>query len=282
MEKLCGLPRRAVGISTGSSMAGPAHRFDDGAAYEEFMARWSRSLGRAFLCWAAPPVAAHWLDVGCGTGILTELILQNCQPSTVSGVDCSEAQIDYACRRGLGNRAELRVADAQDLPFPNQSFDVVASCLVVNFVADPSCAMSEMRRVARQGGLVIACVWDFSLELSPSWPLRAALRRIGAGAPPVPGTSGSSLSGLTELFEHAGLGNIETSHLDIVAEFNSFDELWRSLTSGCAPTTRLIADLPDSLREELRESVQRDTECLPNGLRQYRARANAIKARKLD
>ena len=167
------------------------HSFDDGEAYEQFMGRWSRELGKAFLAWLQPPEGAHWLDVGCGTGIFTELISDTCAPASVIAVDPSESQIARARKRVARTKAEFRLADAQELPFPDESFDVVASALVMNFVPDKTRAMSEMRRVARPGGLIAACVWDFAAELSPSGPLRRAMRRIGIDAPPVPGTDAS-------------------------------------------------------------------------------------------
>ena len=57
-----------------------AYRFDDGAAYERFMGRWSRGAGEVFLEWLAPAPGACWLDVGCGTGSFTELIVDRCAP----------------------------------------------------------------------------------------------------------------------------------------------------------------------------------------------------------
>ena len=169
-------------------MQAPAHSFDDSAAYEQFMGRWSRALGRVFLRWTRPPAGARWLDVGCGTGIFTELILDTCCPATVFAVDPAKAQIEHARGQPVGKRAEFRLADAQALPFPEDSFDVVASALVINFIPDQPRALSEMRRVARPRGLIAGCVWDFAAELSPSWPLRLGMRRAGAVVPQVPGT----------------------------------------------------------------------------------------------
>jgi trans-aconitate methyltransferase len=57
--------------------------FDDGEAYERFMGRWSRAAGSVFLDWLAPMEGARWLDVGCGTGAFTQLILDTRAPSAV-------------------------------------------------------------------------------------------------------------------------------------------------------------------------------------------------------
>ena len=70
--------------------------FNDGDAYERFMGRWSRAVGSSFLEWLTPPKGAQWLDVGCGTGAFTELVLNSCSPASIFGVDPFAEQIEYA------------------------------------------------------------------------------------------------------------------------------------------------------------------------------------------
>ncbi len=142
--------------------------FDDSAGYERFMGRWSRAVGEIFLDWIGAAPQLEWLDVGCGTGIFTELVVNRCQPSRVTGVDPAQAQIDLAASKVLDPRVGFRTADAQALPFADASFDVVSSALVVNFVPDRIKALSEMRRVVRPSGLVAGYVWDFAANASPS------------------------------------------------------------------------------------------------------------------
>src|SRR6185437_14883778 len=60
-----------------------AIRFDDGAAYECFMGRWSRAAGVLFLDWLAPPTQARWLEIGCGSGAFTALIHERCHPAAI-------------------------------------------------------------------------------------------------------------------------------------------------------------------------------------------------------
>jgi ubiquinone/menaquinone biosynthesis C-methylase UbiE len=256
-----------------------AYRFDDSAAYEQFMGPWSRALGRAFLAWAEPPMGALWLDVGCGTGIFTELIFDACSPAAVIGIDCSEAQIEHARRRAMGLRAEFRVADAQALPLLDASFDVVASALAINFMPDRPRALLEMRRVARPGGLVAACVWDFAAELSPSWPLRRGMRRIGANAPPVAGTHDSSLDALVSLFDKAGLEDIATTTIDVRVAFDDFDDFWRTQTPHYVPTTDAISVMTHTERATLIKAVRTEIAVRSDGRIEYSARANALRAR---
>ena len=251
-----------------------AHSFDDSEAYERFMGPWSRAVGKAFLGWLQPPTGARWLDVGCGTGIFTELICDSCAPASVIAIDPAKSQIAHAC--SARSRAQFQLADAQDLPFGNASFDVVASALVMNFVPDRARAISQMRRVARPGGLIAACVWDFGAELSPSGPLRRAMRRIGIDPPPVPGTEASAHPVLADLFENGRLTAVTATCIEVAVCFRSFEDFWRSQTPRYAPTTKVIASMTTRERRALMEAVQTDLGPLPGGMG-YSARANAIR-----
>lgn len=260
-------------------MAEPAMRFDDSAAYERFMGRWSRAVAPLFLDWLDAPSGARWLDVGCGTGILAETVLGLCAPAAVSAVDPAPAQVQAAASGAAAGRVKFEVADARALPFADRTFDVVASALVINFIPDRPLALAEMRRVACVGGLVGGYVWDFAGELSPSGPLRKALRRSGAEVPVIPGTDASSPDALHTLFESAGLAQIETRVVEICLSYGSFNEFWVAQTPGYAPTTKVIAAMKESERMRLMRAVQAALPAGPNGSIEYFARAHAIKAR---
>jgi ubiquinone/menaquinone biosynthesis C-methylase UbiE len=227
----------------------------------------------------APPSGACWLEVGCGTGIFTELVLDTCSPAAVFAVDPAQAQIDHACRQAAAQRANFRVADAQALPFPGSTFDVVASALVINFIPDRLRALSEMRRVARAGGIVAGYVWDFAAELSPSSPLRRGMRQFGADVPQPPGTRDSSIEALGSLFEQAGFERIATRTIEVTLSYSDFNDFWQAHTPSYSPTTKMIAAMTKSERARLMETVRAGLPVGPDGRIEYSARANAIKAR---
>lgn len=260
-------------------MAEQAISFDDSAAYERFMGRWSRAVGPIFLDWVAPPSGARWLEVGCGTGIFTELVLDTCSPETVIATDSAQAQIDHACHQPLAERANFRVADAQALPFADSTFDIVVSALAINFIPDRPRALSEMRRVSRPGGLIAGYIWDFAAERSPSWPMRLGMRKFGMDVPEIPGTQDAGLGALTAMFERAGFEQIVTRSIDVMVPFPDFDSFWQAQTPSYSPTTRMIAAMPDTDRKKLIEAVRASLRAGLDGSIAYSARANAIKAR---
>jgi SAM-dependent methyltransferase len=260
-------------------MAHDAQYFSDGAAYERFMGRWTRAAGTIFLDWVAPPSGARWLDVGCGTGVFTELVLDTCAPATMIAIDPSAAQIEPARKKPVAQRADFRVADAQTLPFPDSAFDVITSALVINFIPDRPRALAEMRRVCHPGGLIAGYVWDFAAQRSPSSPIRSGLDQIGAKPPPVPGTEDSRLEALRSLFARGGLQDIATRTIDVTLSFPDFNDFWRSQTPTYSPTGKMVAALSEDDRGTLIESVRALLPSRPDGSITHSARANAIKAR---
>lgn len=263
-------------------MSAAVLRFDDSAEYERFMGRWTRAVARVFLDWLAVGSGSSWLDVGCGTGILAETVVHLCAPGRVDGVDAEPAQIAAAVRGPAGARAHFAIGDARRLAYANKTFDVVASALVINFVPDRALAMAEMRRVARIGGLVAAYVWDFAEELSPSGPLRKAMRRFGVEAPPVPGTESSGLRALQALFEGSEFDRIETRTIDVCLTYENFEDFWQAQTPAYAPTTQTIATMKATDRLNLMRAVECSLPSGPGGTIEYCARAHAIKARVPD
>jgi SAM-dependent methyltransferase len=252
--------------------------FDDGEAYELFMGRWSRAVGTQFLAWLSPPKAARWLDVGCGTGVFTRLIVDSCAPGGIAGVDPSAAQIDYARQQPAATAADFRVADATALPYADGSFDIVTSSLVINFIPDRSKAMAEMRRVARNGGIVSGFIWDRApgKELSPTAPMQRGFSAIGAAPPRIPG---DDLGSLPDLFAAAGLIDIESRTIEVTQTFRDFDAYWSHQTQPYTPAGKLVAKLPEADCARLRDALRGILPAAADGSITYASRAIAVKAR---
>ena len=253
--------------------------FNDSTAYERAIGRWSRAVAPLFLQWLAAPAGGRWLDVGCGTGILAHTVIELSSPATVVGIDPQAAQIAQAAQRPVNDRAFFQVADARRLPFADDSFDIAASALVLNFIVERSQALAEMQRVTRAGGRVAAYVWDFAEELSPSGPLRRALRRCGLDVAAIPGTGESRIDALRTLFEDAGLERIETRTVDVCLAYLDFQDFWQAQTPSYSPMTKVISSMTESDRARLMRAVRAQLPAAPGGVIEYFARANAIKAR---
>ena len=260
-------------------MAEDTQRFSDGTAYEQFMGRWTRAVGTIFLDWLAPPTDARWLDIGCGTGVFTDLIVSTCSPAKVVAIDPSEPQIELARKKPIAQRADFRVADAQTLPFSDGAFGVVVSALVINFIPNRDQALAEMCRVCHPGGVIAGYVWDFAAQRSPNSPIRFGLNQVGAKPPPVPGTEDSRLEGLTSLFAGGKLTDIATRTVDVTISFPDFNDFWRSQTPSYIPMGKMIEALTETDREKVIESVRAKLPIGPDGRVTCSARANAIKAR---
>ena len=260
-------------------MAHDAQYFTDGAAYERFMGRWTRAAGTIFLDWVGPPSGARWLDIGCGTGVFTELVVDTCSPASVIAVDPSAAQIELARQKPLAQRVDFRAADAQTLPFSDGAFDIVVSALVINFIPDRPRALAEMRRVCNPGSVIAGYVWDFAAQRGPSSPIRFGLQQVGAKPPLVPGTEDSRLEALTSLFAEGKLTEIVTRTIDVTMSFPDFNDFWQSQTPSYSPTGKMIAALSESDRENVLAAVRARLPAGADGSITHSARANAIKAR---
>ena len=157
-------------------MSEPQIRFEDGAGYEKFMGIWSRFAGEVFIDWLAPANGLTWIDVGCGNGAFTELLVDRCRPAAVQGVDPSEGQLAFARTRPAARLAKFQQGDAMALPFADKSFDAAVMALVIFFVPDPAKGVAELARVTRPGGLVATYAWDIMGGGFPMEPLQAAMR----------------------------------------------------------------------------------------------------------
>jgi len=252
--------------------------FDAADAYERYMGQWSRAVGERFLAWLAPPQNAHWLDLGCGTGALTDLILKHCAPAAVTGVDPAAAQVAFATTQFPA--ATFRVGDSMALPFGDDAFDVVASALVLHFIPDRHKAFAEMRRVARPGGIVSGYTWERSptSKGAPYVPMMNGLRSIGVEPTTSPTVPEANVDGLRASLERAGFSNIEVTVVEATQGYSDFDEYWALQTMTFHPVGKSVATLDDAQRATLREVMRGMLPADAAGRISYAVRAVAFKA----
>ena len=231
---------------------------------------------RKFLDWLDASKNLKWIDIGCGNGAFTEVLIARCAPAAVTGVDPSEGQLAYARARPGAKRAEFRVADAQALPFPDNSFDAATMALVIVFIPDPRMAARELVRVVRPGGVVATYVWEFPDGFPPA-PLAAAMKDLGLAPPERPNVQASARGAMQAIWKEAGLTAIETEVIRIRVSFSSFDDFWDSNTVPVGPSGKALSELSPGALEQLKTRLRERLPIAADGSISYQAFANAVK-----
>jgi SAM-dependent methyltransferase len=255
------------------------NQFNDGAGYERLMGRWSQAVAAQFLDWLGPPAKGlRWLDAGCGNGAFTEVLIQRCEPSAITGLDPSEGQIAYARTRPGAKIAEFRIGDAQALPFGNNSFDAAAMGLVISFIPDPNKAAAELARVVRPGGLVATYMWDMD-DGFPLRPMSVAMASLGLTRGGPPGAVNARRDAMQRIWQGAGLQAVETEVIRITVSYRDFDDFWSSNAVPIGPQGQAIAALSPATKDELRARLRQQLPTDAQGRISYEAFANAVKGR---
>lgn len=253
-------------------------KFTDGAAYERFMAPWSRSAGTLFLDWLAPDKGLAWADVGCGNGAFTELILARCAPSSVCAIDPSEGQIAAARQRISARQVEFSTGDAMALPYDDARFDVAAMALVLFFVPDANKGAAELARVTRPGGVVASYTWDWARGGTPTQPMRDELEALGKSPVRPPSADVSRFEVLKALWKELGIGNVETRELVVERTFADFDDYWLSMV--ISSPSGVLEKLSQAESAELRRRLEARLPASATGEITIHAWATAVKGRK--
>jgi SAM-dependent methyltransferase len=263
--------------------ARPPDTWASGDAYEPYVGRWSRLVAPSFLQWLDVPAGKAWLDVGCGTGALTQAILDHLAPASATSVDASAGYIEYARAHVRGGPITFEVGDARALPVGDGSIDAAVSGLVLNFVPEPGMAVSEMARAVRSGGVAAAYVWDYSekMELMRTfWDAAVALDPAAVALDEGPRFPICRPGPLAELFDGAGLRDVETRPIDVPTVFRDFDDYWSPFLGGQGPAPGYAMSLDEPRRGALRERIRSRLPVAKDGSIHLIARAWAVRGRK--
>ena len=251
-----------------------------GIAYEKFMGRWSTRVAQRFLSWLAIPPARSWLDVGCGTGSLTKLILETYQPKEIISIDSSRDFISHAQRSITDPSVYFRVGLAQSLDLDSRSIDTVVSGLVLNFVPQPKDAISEMLRVTKPGGKIGIFVWDYAEGMQ-------MLRYFWDAAVELDNTAIKFDEGirfplcqegqLESLLREVGLKQVEATVIEVKTVFQDFDDYWQPFLGNVGPAPRYTMSLHKTDRQNLEDKLRRSLPIDHNGSISLTARVWAVK-----
>lgn len=243
-------------------------------AYDRFMGRYSVPLAPLLADLAGVEAGQRVLDVGCGPGALTAELATRVGPGNVTAVDPSEPFVAAARERHPG--VAIRRAAAEELPFGDGEFDAALAQLVVHFMTDPVAGLREMGRVTRRSGVVAACVWDHEGGKGPLSRFWDAARELAPDVRDESELAGAREGHLAQLFEQAGLREIEDGAVSVTVEHPTFDEWWEPFTLGVGPAGAHVARLEPNERERLRERCR---ELQPREPFTVTARAWAVRAR---
>lgn len=258
-------------------------RWDDAAAYERFMGRWSRRLAARLVDWLQVQPGRRWLEVGCGTGALTAAVLDRARPASLVAVDPAPCFVAHCASHLSAPGLSVREGSVDSLPVLPGGYDAVVSSLVLNFLPEPVQGLAAMRRACAPGGVVAAAVWDYAEGME----LLRLFWDAAADADPRCRALDEGIrfplcrpAALRDAFHEAGLPAVEVEPLSVETVFAGFDDLWESLGRGVGPAPAYLASLgpmdrhavADQLRARLRG---RDGEPIPLRARAWAARGTA-------
>jgi len=251
-----------------------------GVAYETYVGRWSRRVAEVFVQWLEASAGQRWLDVGCGTGALTESLLARTNPAQVVGVDPSAGFLETARARISDTRTEFRVGDAELLPFPDRSFDLVVSALTLNFVPDAGRALTEFVRVTASGGVVAAYVWDYADGMAMMRYFWDAATTLDSAAVELDEGRRFPMcrpEPLCQLWTDAGLDEVAAQAIEVPMVLVDFADYWTPFLGGQGPAPAYVAALTDERRNALRDLLRARLPANPDGSIPLTAKAWAVR-----
>ena len=205
-------------------------RWTSGSQYDQWMGRWSRLLAQELLEWLNLPKDLRWLDVCCGSGVVTEAVVERNAPTGIVGVDVSPEQINFGRQHRARPNVTFEIANAMALPFTDASFDVAICGLGLNYIPDPGKGLEEFCRVTRPGGAVAVYVWDYAHGarfLREFWDAAIAIDGEASTFDQARRFPMCTQEGLRSLFEQAQLEDLNVHALEVVTRFASFDDYWQ-------------------------------------------------------
>jgi SAM-dependent methyltransferase len=220
------------------------------------------------------------MDIGCGTGVVSQAILAGANPATVVAMDPYEGFAGHARRAIRDNRISFVVGSVDELPIARGVVDIAVSGLVLNFLDHPRQALLRLAAACSPGGIVAGYVWDYAGRMEMLryfWDAAAALdpqsRKLDEGVRfPI-----CQPDALECLFLESGLTCVEGFTIDVPTRFSDFDDFWAPFQGGVGPAPGYVGSLQASQREALKRRLQDTLPAGPGGEINLIARAWAVK-----
>ncbi len=230
--------------------------WDAGQSYEHYMGRWSRRIAAEFVDWLDAPHGLHWVEIGCGTGALTEAVLRIARPTSILATDPSEGFVRHARAALDVPRVRFEVGTAAAVPADAGTADAVVLGLALNFVPDRGGAFAEFGRVLRPCGTMAFYVWDYPGGgigfIDAFWKAAAELDPGAAALDEAGRFPDCTEAGVSDWCREAGLDAVEVRAIETATAFEDFEAFWRPFTLGAGPAPGYCAALTDDGRAELK------------------------------
>ncbi|QDP97570.1 class I SAM-dependent methyltransferase [Microlunatus elymi] len=223
--------------------------------YGRFMGRYSEPLSALFSNYAGIAPGQRVLDVGCGPGALTARLAEILGPQQVTAIDPSPPFVEATSTRCPG--VEVRQGVAEQLPYPDATFDAALAQLVVHFMRDPVAGLREMSRVTRPGGVIAACVWDHAGGHGPVSTFWEVVHELDPNAGDESQLAGVREGELVRLFTDAGITDVTDDRLTVRVQYRDFDEWWEPYTLGVGPVGDYLGGISEADQEQIRRECAR-------------------------
>ena len=256
--------------------------WEDGDQYEKFMGRWSKLISRKFLAWLDVPPDRVWLDLGCGTGSLTKLLLENYRPEKVIAVDSSGDFIAFAEQSIVSPVVHFQVGLAEELDLESGSIDASVSGIMLNFVSHPERVIAELKRVTKPGGIIGIFVWDYSKGMEMLRYFWDAAVELDADANEYDEGIRFPLcreGQLESLIRQSGVKEVEAMPLEENIVFSSFHDYWHPFLGNIGPAPGYLMSLQETERQKLEDKLRESLPAAQDGSISLKVKAWAVKCK---
>jgi ubiquinone/menaquinone biosynthesis C-methylase UbiE len=226
--------------------------------YDDVIGRITSRLVGPLLEAAGAQQGSRVLDVATGPGYAAAAAAD--LGASVVGVDMAPAMVELA--RRLHPTVEFRVAQAEALPFEDDSFDAVISNFVAPHLSRPELAVAELVRVLRGGGRLALTTWDAADRMRFLGVFLDSFAEAGATPPPdIPAGPAffqfADDEKFAKLLTGSGLNGVEITTVAFDHQIQSAEELWQGMLGGMVRTSATFLGQPEQTREKVRAAFDR-------------------------
>jgi SAM-dependent methyltransferase len=220
--------------------------------YSKILEQFSRPLYEAIFQAAGVGAGIWLLDVGCGPGLAAQLAAK--RGMHVAGLDAAEALLEIARERTP--QGDFRLGEMEDMPWPDNTFDVVTGFNAFEYATDVVNALREARRVAKPGGRVVMAAWGRQEDCNIAVIAAAVGKLLPPPPPGAPSPFVLSAPGRVEaLLEQANLSPLTGGEVDCPFEFPDLETAMRGLMSSGPAATAIRQTSAEAVQQALAESL---------------------------